>query len=77
MCLGPCPSIQSLVVVRGSNCVIWLGREGGSRQQWGPGLSSERTTLRAVGTQNPSEFLPKKNVAYKFAFLSIPVTLLL
>lgn len=72
--VSPCPSIQSLVVVRGSNS---LGREGGSREQWGPGLGSERTTLRAASTQNPSEFFLKKSVAYTFACLSIPVTLLL
>lgn len=75
--MSPCPSIQSLIVVRSSNFVIWLGRKVVNRQQWGPGLSSERTTLRTVGTQNPSEFLLKKNVAYKFAFLITAVALLL
>lgn len=31
--MSPCPSIQSLVEVRGSKCVIWLGREVVRRQQ--------------------------------------------
>lgn len=58
--MSQCPITQSLLVIGGSDCIIWLGREVVGRQQWDPGLGSKKNRPQSCGHTEPFRALTQE-----------------